>query len=153
MLASLFPLKYITATALSVGLLFLPVEAPSSFATKLPQSLLAQAQPTPRSTSPEAVAIDRLFKSDSPPPEADSQAQRLFYDIKSLMGSYQTVQQDGDDYLAKFDRGSLPVSVRLDSKGQIESISFGCPRFTSLDLSQASREIREMFSSCLGPHS
>jgi hypothetical protein len=153
MLASLFPLKHLTTTALSVGLLVLPVEAPSSLATKLPQSFLAQAQLTPGSTSPEATAIDRLFKSESPPPEADSQAQRLFYDIKALMGSYQTVQQDGDDYLATFEHGSLPVSVRLDSKDQIESISFGCPRFTSLDLSQASREIRQMLSGCPGLHS
>ncbi|MEW6493503.1 MAG: hypothetical protein AB1589_13505 [Cyanobacteriota bacterium] len=153
MLTSLLPLKYLTTTALSVGLLVLPVEARSSFATKLPQLFLAQAQPTPGSTSPEGAAIDRLFKSDSPPPDADSQGQRLFYDIKSFMGSYQAVQQEGNDYLATFDRGSLPVSVRLDSKGQIESISFGCPRSTSLDLSQASREIREMLSGCPGLHS
>lgn len=153
MLASLLPLKYLTTTALSLGFLVLPVEARSSFATKLPQSFLAQAQPTPRSTSPEAAAIDRLFKSNSPPPGADSQAQRLFYDMKSLMGSYQAVQKEGGGYLAKFDRGSLPVSVRLDSKGQIKSISFGCPRSASIALNQASRELRQMLSRCLGSHS
>ncbi len=146
----LFSFKYLTTTVLSVGLLVLPAEVVSSPAIRLPQLFLAQAQPASRSTSPEAAAIDRLFKADSPPPGADAQSQRLFYGVKSWMGAYQGVQKQSKDYLANFERGSLPVSVRLDGRGQIRSISFGCPRSTSLDLNQASKEIKETFSRCPG---
>ncbi|HEY9638234.1 MAG TPA: hypothetical protein V6D14_32885 [Coleofasciculaceae cyanobacterium] len=137
-------LRYLTTSVLSASLFVLPTFVPSSVVSRLP-SFLAQAQPTP----PEA-AIDRLFKADSAPPGSSSKQQRLFADVKTWMGAYQGVQKDGSIYLATFERGSLPVSVRLDDKGQITSMSVGCPNSTSLNLNQASVEIRQMLSRCPG---
>ena len=138
-------LRYLMPTVLSVGLLVLPTFVLSAKQTGLSKSFVAQAQ----STSPEA-AIDRLFRSGSPPPGAGAETQRLFANVKSWMGSYQGVQKEGSSYLARFERGSLPVSVRLDGKGQIRGIGFGCPRSTSLNLSQASKELRQLLSRCPG---
>ncbi len=142
-------LRYLTNTLLSLGWLILPTFAFASLSTKLQPLFLAQAQSTPRSALPE-TAINQLFRSNSPPPGSGAQFQRLFSGVKRLMGSYQGVRREGNSYLATFERGAIPVSVRLDARGQIRSVSFRCPRSTSLNLSQASREIRELLSRCPG---
>lgn len=136
-------LRYLTIGVLSAGVLALPAFAVPSKPTLLPHSKLAEAQ----SNSKEA-AIDRLFKSDEPPAGASEQARRLFTGIKTWMGPYQGVQPEGKDYLVRFERGQLPVSVRLDDRGQIESFAMGCARSTSLNLTQASEELRKIMSGC-----
>jgi hypothetical protein len=126
--------KYIAATLLSTSLMIL--------------SAAAKAQPV----TPEAKAIAKLFQADSAPPGSDVVTERLFTGVKAWMGAYQGLQKDkeGNWYLVKFDRGSLPVSVRLDSRGQINSLGAGCPSSRSLNLNQASNEIKKLFSSCPG---
>ncbi len=135
--------RYLTTTLLSVNFFVLPAEALPYEQTRLPQLFLAQAQPT----SPE-VAIDQAFRLGSLPPEADAQIQSLVAGIRNWMGSYQGLRRQGDDYLVMFERGELPVSVRQDARDQINSVSFGCPRSKSLNLNQASKELRQVFSPC-----
>lgn len=142
----MFSLKYLTTTVLSTSLLVLPAVAlPAKFSQFSP-TFLAQAQ----FNTPEALAIDKLFSADAAPPGSSSQNQRLFISVKNWMGAYQGVQPEGNNYLIKFERGLLPVSVRVDGKGEIKSLSVGCPRSTSLNLNQASTQIREMLSRCPG---
>jgi hypothetical protein len=140
-------LKYLTTTVLSAGLLVLPIFSLPSGLTKLSPLFLAQAQ----SISPEAeTAIDQAFRSGSLPPGTSTQLQSLVNGIRLWMGSYQGLRREGDGYLVTFERGELPVSVRQDAKGQINSVSIGCPRSNSLNLNQASQELRQVLSSCPG---
>ncbi len=138
-------LKYLTTKVLAIGLLVLPTFTLASEPTGLPQSYMAQAQPT----TPEA-AIDRAFRSGTLPPGTSTQLQSLVAGIRNWMGPYQGLRKEGDGYLVRFERGELPVSVRQNARGQIDSVSFGCPRSRSLNLSQASKELRQVLSPCPG---
>ena len=139
----MFSYRYLTTTVLSVSLFVLPAEALSDQQARVPQLFLAQAQPTA-----SEVAIDRAFKLGSLPPGTDAQTRSLVAGIRSWMGAYQGLRKEGNDYLVMFERGQLPVSVRQNARGQINSVSFGCPRSRTLNLSQASKELRQVLSSC-----
>lgn len=136
-------LKYLTTTVLSASLLVLPTFALSLKQTELSQPFFAQAQ-----SNPVEATIDRAFRSGSFPPGTDAQLQRLVNGIRAWMGSYRGLRKEGNDYVAMFEGGELPVGVRQDAKGQIKSVAFGCPRSKSLKLSQASREVRQVLSKC-----
>jgi len=106
------------------------------------QLVAAQAQPTPE------MAIDQFLRSDAPLPGADAKAQQQYLSLRNWLGAYQETRKEGNNYLATFENGSLPVFVDLDASGQIKSYGVGCPRSQSLSLSQLPADLRQAWSTC-----
>lgn len=105
--------------------------------------LAVQAQPDPE------VAIDRVFRYESSFSSSNSQGQ-LIGIFKNWMGAFQRIRTDGNNYIAVFDRGSLPIDAKFKANGSVESLSFGCPISKSLSLSDAPSNIRQTLSKCAG---
>jgi hypothetical protein len=105
-------------------------------------NLVALAQPSPE------VAIDRIFRYNSSPPGGDNQARYSLISLKTWMGAYQRTLGDGTNYVAIFDRGSIPLTVELKDSGDIKSLVFGCPVTKSLSLSDAPTDLQKLWIKC-----
>jgi hypothetical protein len=99
--------------------------------------LTTQAQPSFEGT------IDQAFKNNSFP-GAGEQGRELIVGIKQWIGPYKKAQKNkkDDNYLAIFDRGSLPIKV-----SGLASVGVGCP-VTKLPLSKAPSNIQKAFAKC-----
>jgi hypothetical protein len=106
------------------------------------QLVAAQAQPTPE------MEIDRFLRSDAPLPGADTKTQQQYLSFRSWIGAYQGTRKNGNHFLATFENGSLPVFVKLNTSGKIESYGAGCPLSQSLSLSQLPTDLRQAWSKC-----
>ena len=103
--------------------------------------LAVQAQPDPE------IVLDRAFRYES----SSSNSQRqLIGSFKNWMGTYQRIRMDGNNYIAVFDRGSLPIDAKFKANGSVESLNFGCPISKSLSLSDAPSNLRQALSKCAG---
>jgi hypothetical protein len=117
-----------------------------------PLALVGQAQASPE------IIIDRILRSDtstSSSSNVGSAARTNDYlqslrSFKRWMGNYQRIQKDGDNYVAVFDSGSLPIAVNTKPNGAIDSLSFGCPVTRSLSLNEAPLELRQALIKCSG---
>jgi hypothetical protein len=117
-----------------------------------PLALVGQAQASPE------IIIDRILRADSSSSSTSTvgsttranEYKQLLGSFKRWMGAYQRLQKDGDNYVAVFDSGSLPIEVRSKDSGAIESLSFGCPSTKSLSLNEAPREIQQALLKCSG---
>jgi hypothetical protein len=98
-----------------------------------------QAQPDPE------VAIDRAFRFES-----SSRQGALIASLKGWMGSYQRIIKEENNYLAIFDRGSIPVGATFTTSGSLETILFGCPKSKSISINDAPEGIRQELSKCAG---
>jgi Beta-lactamase enzyme family len=103
--------------------MFLPIP----FTQPVPQPVLvSQMQITP------TAALERLLSSPTPKSEwfADSflaqipltQVEEIITSFRNSLGSYQSVQPDGENYLIVFEKGKLATQVSLNSAGQITGI-------------------------------
>ena len=118
-----------------------------------PLTLVAHAQ-----SSPEII-IDRLLRSDTASSTSNvgsaartTEYQQLLGSFKRWMGAYQRLLKDGDNYIAIFDSGSLPIEVRSKPSGSIDTLSFGCPNAKSLSLNEAPLDIQRALKTCRGFH-
>jgi hypothetical protein len=111
--------------------------------------IASSALAAPAKSSPE-VLIDQFLRSNSPLPGGDRQAQLLLDSIRQWLGVYKGLKKEGSGYAAVFERGSLPVVVRLKASGVIESLGFECPRSETLSVSRAPSNLRQALSSCPG---
>jgi hypothetical protein len=118
----------------------------------LPWVVIAQdsVQSASAGADPTELTLEQFFLSDVPLPGANAEEQETRIEIKKVltqwMGSYQSVQKDGDRYLVLFEQGSLPVTMEFDENGDPDSISFvGCP-VTAVPISQAPSDYRELLS-------
>lgn len=119
-----------------------------------PLAMVTQAQPSP------GVIIDRILRSDTDSSasststigstSSNTQYPQLLGSFKRWMGTYQRLQKDGDNYIAIFNSGSLPIEVRSKSNGSIDSLNFGCPSARSLSLNEAPRDIQKALLKCSG---
>lgn len=118
-----------------------------------PLALVGQAQASPE------IIIDRILRSENSSSSSSStvgstaranEYKQLLGSFKRWMGAYQRLQKDGDNYIAIFDSGSLPIEVRSKDSGAIESLSFGCPKTRSLSLNEAPLEIQKALLKCSG---
>jgi hypothetical protein len=92
------------------------------------------------------VALDRSIKSNL---GSNGKYQPLIVNLKQWLGNYQKIQSEGSNYLAIFDRGSVPISVQFRNDGSIESYGMGCPIVTkSLSVSQAHPNLKKLLSKC-----
>jgi hypothetical protein len=115
-----------------------------------PLALVGQAQASPE------IIIDRILRSNTSTPSTVGSPARandylqLLGSFKNWLGTYQRIQKDGDNYVAIFDSGSLPIEVRSKPNGAIDSLSFGCPITRSLSLNEAPRELQQALLKCTG---
>jgi hypothetical protein len=112
--------------------------------TLLPISieLTALAQPSPE------ITIDRIFRYNSSPPGSNIQDRNLVESLKKWLGAYQRVLPEGSNYVAIFDRASIPLKVKFKDSGEIESFGFGCPASKSISLNEAPLELQKLLSQC-----
>jgi hypothetical protein len=105
-------------------------------------NLTVLAQPAP------ALVIDRIFRYNSTPPGSDNQTTSSLVSLKKWMGSYQRTLGEGTNYVAIFDRGSVPLTIELKDSGDIKSVVFGCPVAKSLSLSDAPADLQKLWIKC-----
>jgi hypothetical protein len=85
-------------------------------------------------------SIDSALRSSSVP-GGSSESNAMITSLKEWMGPYQKLRKNGKDYLAVFDRGTLPMKISGNSVG------IGCPN-TAVPLSKASKNIQQAFAKC-----
>jgi len=110
----------------------------SAFAAVLAAAVLAVGSlaPSPSATpSLEQAALDRLFTSAALKPEwfapdvltqvPLAQLQQIVAGVKARLGAYKGSTPNGAaQYLADFDKGSVPTDIKLDAQGRIAGIFF-----------------------------
>lgn len=106
--------------------------------------LTVMAQPAPE------IIIDRIFRYNSAPPGSNIQDRNLVESLKKWLGAYQRVIEEGNNYVAIFDRASIPLKVKFKDSGEIESFGFGCPATKSISLNEAPLELQKLLSKCHG---
>jgi hypothetical protein len=119
----------------------------------LPWVVVAQDSIQASSTEtddPTESTIEQIFLSDNPLPGASAEGQQNRIQFKTVltqwMGSYQSVQSDGDQYWVLFDQGSLPITMAFRENGDPDAITVvGCP-VTAVPISQAPSDYRELLS-------
>ena len=101
---------------------------------------------SPKSQVDVKAALDRSMRSNI---GSNGKYQPLLASLKQWMGKYQKIQPEGTNYLAIFDRGSVPVTVKFKDNGSIDNYGMGCPIvIKSLSLSQAPPELQKLLSKC-----
>jgi hypothetical protein len=85
-------------------------------------------------------SIDSALRSSSIP-GASSETNATLVSLKEWIGPYKKLRKNGKDYVAVFDRGTLPIKVSGNA------VSAGCPN-TKEPLSKAPTNIRPLFAKC-----
>jgi len=108
----------------------------SVLASALAAAVLAVASPAP-SPSPQQAMIDKLFTSSSvdaawfaPAFLAQvpvAQGQQIINTVKAQLGAYKGSQPSGTQFVATFEKGTLPVDITLDAQGRIAGLFFHQP--------------------------
>ncbi|MBD2515738.1 serine hydrolase [Nostoc sp. FACHB-973] len=105
------------------------------------------------SISPKA-ALERLFTSQKIQNEwftPDFLAQvpieklrQIIDELKNQLGTYESVQNNLQDYLVIFSQGSVPTKIVLNSKGQISGLFFEQPQIKFMSLEEATNKFQEL---------
>lgn len=95
--------------------------------------------------------LNHFFWSDAPMPGANLEGQenrlQLRATVTQWLGDYQGVRAEDEYYSVLFERGSVPVTVQFRENGDPDSITVvDCP-VTSVPISQAPAEYRNILSS------
>lgn len=95
--------------------------------------------------------LDHFFLSDEPIPGASAQEHEgrlvLRETVTRWLGNYKGVQTEDEHYRVLFEQGSIPVTVQFREDGNPDSITVvDCP-VTSIPISQAPPQYREVLSS------
>ncbi|MBD2448534.1 serine hydrolase [Nostoc sp. FACHB-152] len=107
---------------------------------------LAQVQSVSKSISPKQ-AIARLFTSEQIQTEwfasefltqiPIERIRQVVNSLKSQLGNYVEVENNGQDYLVVFSQASVPTKIVLNNKGQIAGLLFQPPQAKVIDLKAA----------------
>ncbi|MEL7243101.1 MAG: serine hydrolase [Cyanobacteria bacterium J06573_2] len=102
--------------------------------------------------TPEAV-LEKIFTSEDVKAEwfapyfltqvPITQIEFLVNDIKKQLGSYQKIDQDGNDYIVDFSQGSVSTKITLNNQGQILGLWLQ-PSFKTSSLSDAIAEFEKL---------
>jgi hypothetical protein len=101
-----------------------------------------------RSQSDPGIAIDRVFRYESSSSGFVIPYRESLGNLKKWMGAYQRIIKEGNNYLAIFDRGSLPVLVDLKENGDVKGFTFGCPISKSLSITDAPEDLKKALTGC-----
>lgn len=96
--------------------------------------------------------LEQVFRSDTPLPGSTEARHQNLLRVRSQvlewMGSYQGVRAENGRSVISFERGSIPVRVLFRENGEPDAINASeCPT-TSVPISQAPSEYRELLSEC-----
>lgn len=72
-----------------------------------------------------------------------SQVEQVLTSLREL-GTFESVQKSGTDYLVVFQKGSVPTQIVLDANGRISGLLFQNPRANISDLNQAVEEFKTL---------
>jgi hypothetical protein len=97
-------------------------------------------QPVALAQSAAEKSIDSALRNSSVP-GGNSESNAMITSLKEWMGPYKQLRKNGKDYLAVFDRGTLPMKISGNAVG------IGCPN-TAVPLSKAPTNIRKAFAQC-----
>ncbi len=110
---------------------------------------IAQVTTPAPSITPKA-AIERLFTSKETARSwfapsflkqvPITQVRNIISNIKSQLGNYQEVKQDGNDYVVNYDQGSLPSKIVVYGKQQLSGLMFQAP---SLKVSSLEKVVKD----------
>lgn len=108
-------------------------------ASALTALIVTAASPAPSASpmSPQQAVISQIFTL----PSVDAswfapsflaqvpatQVQQIVDTIKAQLGSYKGSQPSGTQYIASFDKGTLPIDITLDAQGRISGLLFHQP--------------------------
>ena len=70
--------------------------------------------------------------------------QSIITDIKNQLGTYQEIQQNGNDYLIILSEGSVPTKIALDSTGQITGLLFQSLNLKFSSLEEIKAELKAL---------
>lgn len=140
---SFYYICFLFTTLLATNFLFTPLALAEIKTNILP---LAQVQSPSQSISPKQ-AIERLltseqiqsewFTSDFLAQVPIEQIRQVISSIKSQLGNYQDIQNNGQDYLVLFNQASVPTKIVLNNQGQIAGLLFQPPQAKFMDLKAA----------------
>ena len=124
------------ASSLGIACLLIPVVSVAAIAA----SVQISAEET----------LNLFFLSDEPIPGASTQEHEdrlvLRETVTQWLGDYEGVQPEAEHYRVLFEQGSIPVSVQFRRDGDPASITVvDCP-VTSIPISQAPTQYREVLS-------
>jgi beta-lactamase class A len=115
--------------------------------------LLAQVQPSTQLMIPK-TAIERLFTAEkiqanwfAPTFLAQvpvSQVEQIIMTLKTTLGTYKGVGENGEDYSVMFERGSVPTKIVLNASGQISGLLFESPRAKISSLDEAIAQFKTL---------
>ena len=107
---------------------------------------LAQIETIDKTISPKA-ALERLFTSEQIKPEwfapeflapvPIEQVRQIIAVLKIQLGGYEGVENNGQDYLVKFNQALVPVKIVLNKQGQISGLLFEPPQAKLINLKDA----------------
>ncbi|CAN1212313.1 Beta-lactamase class A catalytic domain-containing protein [Tumidithrix helvetica PCC 7403] len=116
-----------------------------SFRIRSDANVIAETKPTNRPTdkptsfirplTPKAV-IERLFTTklqknwfaaEFLAQVSTDQIEAIIASLKPLLGTYKQVKESGENYVVIGERGTLPVTIALNDRGQISGLYFGNP--------------------------
>jgi hypothetical protein len=96
--------------------------------------------------------LEQVFRSDTPLPgsteEKHQNLLRIRSEVLNWLGSYQGVRAENGRSVILFERGEIPVRVLFRENGDPDGINASeCPT-TSVPISQAPSEYRQLLSEC-----
>lgn len=127
----------------TLAILMLLLASPIAVAIPTPTSL--QKPPKSMTKSSPAQVLERFFKTDKAAsawftPEflvavPIDQIQLIINQLKQELGVFESTMPDGEGFLLKFSKGSVPTQISLTSDGKISGLFFSPPRkkITSLE--------------------
>lgn len=73
-----------------------------------------------------------------------AQIEQILQGITATMGQYQSVETIDDQYLLKFEQGTVPARIALNASGQIMGLLFEPPQIAALDLDNLQTAFAEL---------
>ncbi|MEO1429631.1 MAG: serine hydrolase [Cyanobacteria bacterium J06633_8] len=150
----MYLVKKILTVFFSITLFILPwfTFPDYALATPIKNIYLAEVSNSVKSMTPEAV-LEKIFTSEDVKSEwfasvflaqvPIAQIEFIVNDIKKELGSYQGIEQDGNDYIVNFSQGSVAAKITLNNRGQIILLVFQ-PGLKLSSLSDAIAEFEKL---------
>ena len=70
--------------------------------------------------------------------------ENILNNIQQTLGTYQSIEKDGEDYRVIFEKGVVPTKIRLNSEGKIVTLLFQSPIANQISLEEAVEKYQEL---------
>ena len=93
----------------------------------------AQTPPSPRDVLDQLLkspqVSESLFDASFLSQVSATQVQGVLDNVRQVLGAYQGIEGNTSPFTARFEKGSLPVTIVLNSRGLITGLLAGTPSF------------------------